>query len=188
MTRGITLIVLVVAASGCQKLTETFGGQAPKVLSSSDGSLALTVPGSWTDDSAPDRKLNDQAVLQASNRGSELYVIVLSQAKDELNGMDLAKFSEATRATQMQAMRNGIEEGPKQRTVNGLPAIEYVLKGSVDKADIVMKHVAVDGGKRYHQVLVWTLKSSWDAEKTGLDAVVDSLKENGSGAARPPAP
>ncbi|MBK7858715.1 MAG: hypothetical protein IPJ65_08855 [Archangiaceae bacterium] len=151
--------------------------------------MSLTIPGAWSDDSAPDRKLNEQAVLQASNRGSELYVIVLSQSKEELADMDLKKFSDETRATQMQAMKNAVEEGPRPRTVGGMNAIEYVLKGTVDKASIVMKHVAVDGGKRYHQVLVWTLQSSWDNEKVGLDQVIESLKESApAAAARAPAP
>ena len=188
MTRRIALLA-VVALCGCQKLGEAMKPQ-PVVLKSTDGALELTVPSSWRDDSAPDRQLNDQAVLQASNRASELYVIVLSEAKEDLAGMDLEKFSEVTRSSQLQSMTNGVEEGPKKRTINGLPAIEYVLKGTVDKANVVMKHVAIDGPTRYHQMLVWTLKSKWETEKAGLDKVVESLKEVGAVASpnRAPAP
>ena len=32
--------------------------------------------------------------------------------------------------SQLHSMTNGVEEGPKKRTINGLPAIEYVLKGT----------------------------------------------------------
>ena len=42
--------------------------------------LELTVPGTWSKD-----KLNDQAVIQASNRISELYVIVLSESRFSLS-------------------------------------------------------------------------------------------------------
>jgi hypothetical protein len=184
-----TVLLALVALTGCQKMGEALKPQ-PVALKSADGALQITVPSTWSDDSAPDRKLNDQAVLQASNRGSELYVIVLTEEKEDLSGMDLAKFSEVTRGSQLQSMTNGVEEGPKKRTINGMPAIEYVLKGTVDKANVVMKHVSVDGAKRYHQVLVWTLKSKWDAEQGALDAVIDSLKEIGAGntAQRAPAP
>ena len=188
MTRRIALLALV-AVCGCQKIGEAMKPQ-PTVLKSTDGTLQLTIPSSWRDDSAPDRQLNEQAVLQASHRASELYVIVLTEPKEDLDGMDLEKFSSITRGSQLQSMTNGVEEGPKKRTINGLPAIEYVLKGTVDKANVVMKHVSVDGAKNYHQMLVWTLKSKWDSEKGALDQVVESFKENsvGGGAARAPAP
>lgn len=188
MSRATVLALLAVCSSGCQKATELLGA-GKQELKSSDGTLAITVPGDWTDDSSPSRKLNDQAVLQASKRSAELYVIVLTEAKEDLADMDLAKFSETTRASQLQAMKNAVEEGPKKRTINGMPAIEYVLRGTVDKANIVMKHVSVDGAKRYHQLLVWTLKSAWDEQQGALDKVVESLKESGgggSGARAPP--
>jgi len=189
MTRRLAVLALVLFA-GCQKMADALS-VPPQKLKSSDGTLELTVPATWTDDNAPSRRLNDQAVLQASNRVGELYVIVLTEEKADLNDMDLKKFSEITRGSQLQSMKNATEEGPKERTINGMPAIEYVLKGTVDKANVVMKHVSVDGAKRYHQMLVWTLKSKWDAENKNLDAVVESLKELGAGGAgekRAPAP
>jgi hypothetical protein len=43
-----------------------------------------------------------------------------------------------------------------------------------------MKHVVVEGSRRWHQVMVWTLKSKWEAEKGALDNIAASLKEVGS--------
>jgi hypothetical protein len=181
MTRRVLL--LCVALSGCQKIGEALTPQ-PKTLKSADGTLELTVPGSWNKDT----ELHKQAAIQASNRMGELYVIVLSETKEDLADMDLAKFSELTRGSQLKAMKNAAEEGPVNRTINGMKAIEYVLKGSVENANIMMKHIAVDGPKHYHQVIVWTLKSKWETEKATLDAVVDSLKETSAGGPRAPAP
>ncbi len=189
MTRRLAVLAFVVFA-GCQKMADVLS-VPPQKIKSSDGALEITVPSTWSDDNTPARKLNDQAVLQASNRTGELYVIVLTEEKADLNDMDLKKFSEITRGSQLQSMKNATEEGPHERKINGMPAIEYTLKGSVDKANVVMKHVSVEGAKRFHQMLVWTLKSKWDAEKAGLDAVVESLKEVGTGGAtekRAPAP
>jgi hypothetical protein len=165
------LAVAALCVCSCTKLEDAVSG-APQAMRSTDGTLEITVPGSWKTD-----KLNDQAVIQASNRMGELYVVVVSEPKEDLNDVNLQKYSELTRGQQLKAMKNGSEEGPVARTVNGLPAIEYVLRGSVDSANVVMKHVAVDGTKRFHQVLVWSLKSKWDSEKGTLDAVVASLKE-----------
>ncbi|MBL8950023.1 MAG: hypothetical protein JNK82_04545 [Myxococcaceae bacterium] len=188
MTRRLALFALVIFA-GCQKMADALS-VPPQRLKSADGALEITVPSTWTDDSTPARQLNDQAVLQASNRAGELYVIVLTEEKADLAEMDLKKFSEITRGSQLQAMKNGAEEGPKERTINGMPAIEYTLRGTVEKANVVMMHLSVEGAKRYHQVLVWTLKSKWDGEKANLEAVAASLKELGAGASekRAPAP
>jgi hypothetical protein len=165
--------IAILALCACTKIEDAVSG-APQQLRSADGSLEITVPGSWKVD-----KLNDQAAIQAANRMAELYVIVLSESKEDFTDMTLQKYSEATRSQQLKAMKSGAEEGPTARTLNGMPAIEYVLRGSVDSANVVMKHVAVEGTKRYHQVLVWTLKSKWDSEQAALDAVVASLKETG---------
>jgi hypothetical protein len=167
----------VVAALGllaCSKIEESVSG-GPQALRSPDGTLEITVPGGWKVD-----KLNEWASIQAANRMSELYVVVASEPKEDLSDMTLQKLSDVDRATQLKSMKDSKEEGPVARTINGRPAIEYVLSGSVDGANVVMKHVVVDGSRRWHQIIVWTLKSKWEAEKGTLDAVAASLKEVGS--------
>lgn len=173
MTRPFALALLLAAGGfGCQQVVEVLA-PPPKTLKSANGQVEIKVPGRWLKD-----KLNDQADLQAADRPSELYVVVLSEPKAGLHDIDLAKFSELTRASQLTSMKGGTEEGRKERKVNGLPALEYVLKGKVDGVDVVMKHVSVEGTAEYHQVLVWTLKSKWASEQAGLDAVIDSFKES----------
>jgi hypothetical protein len=168
--KRVFALLLVLAA--CQKVSDALS-EPPQTLKSPDGTLQVTVPGDWS----TKEKLNEQAVLQISKPGKELYAIVLTEPKSDVPGMTLEKFSDATRTRQLEVMKNSSEEGPKKRTVNGLPAIEYVLKGEANGSAIVMKHVAVEGTKRFHQILVWTLQSKWDKEQAGLDAVIDSLKE-----------
>src|SRR4051812_12164300 len=105
-------VAAVLALCACTKIEDAVSG-APVELKSADGTLQLTVPGSWKVD-----KLNDQAAIQASNRMGELYVVVLTEPKEDFTDMTLQKYSELTRSQQLKAMKNGTEEGPAPRTVN----------------------------------------------------------------------
>jgi len=174
MTRHSALLLLaLLASSGCQSFVEGFkAATRPHALTDAKGTLQITVPASWTEDS-----LNKAAQLQASNRLAEVYVVVLSEAKEDLADMDLDKFSQITRGAQLKTMKNAIEKGPERRTIHQLPSVQYELRGTVDAANVVMLHAAVEGQNRFHQVLVWTLKSKWEDERATLQAVVDSLTE-----------
>src|SRR5882724_10584665 len=94
-------IALLLVLGGCQKLSDTLS-QPAQTLKSADGTLELVVPGEWDGK----EKLNDQAVLQASRPGGELYVIVLTEAKEDLADMTLDKFSQVTRTLQLQSMKD----------------------------------------------------------------------------------
>ena len=172
MKRGA--VWALVTLCGCQQLNDAIS-PPPKTLSDEKHTLEITVPGTW----GPDQ-INEQAVLQVSNRIKDEYVIVLSEPKEDLADMDLLKFSEVTRALQLKQMSNTSEEGPLPRTLNGMPAIEWVLNGTARNANVTMKHVAISGSKNYHQLLAWTVKSKWEQEKATLDSVISTLKETGA--------
>jgi hypothetical protein len=167
-------VVAALSLLACSKIEESVAG-GPQVLRSADGTLEITVPGGFKVD-----KLNDQAAIQAANRMGELYVVVVSEPKEDLSEMTLQKLSDVARGTQLRSMKDSKEEGPVTRTINGRPALEYTLSGSVEGANVVMKHVVIEGSRRWHQILVWTLRSKWEAEKGTLDNIVASLREVGS--------
>ncbi len=175
MPRMRVLILGVLALTACTKIEDAISG-GPQTLKSDDGAVSVVVPGSWKRD-----KLNDQAVIQADNKMSELYVIVISESKEDLSDMTLEKYSSLTRGAQLKVMKDSSEEGPTPKTVNGMPAIEYVLRGSVTGVNVVMKHVSIEGAKHYYQVVSWTLKTKWDTAQPGLEEVVASFKESNSG-------
>ena len=171
--RAVVLVAAMLCLGSCEKIANAAReATKPETITSSDGLVQVTVPFGWSKD-----KLNDRAKLSAANRVGELYVIVITEAKEDLADMTIEKYSEITRGAQLKGMKNSTEVGPERHTIHGMPVVQYELRGTVDTANAVMIHASVEGKKYYYQVLAWTLKSKWDKEKGGLQAVIDSLTE-----------
>src|SRR5438045_4202403 len=68
--------------------------QQPQTFTSTDGSCQITTPGSWSKETT----LNDQATLQASNRLSEQYVVIIRENRQDFGKM--ANLSMVTNAIQ----------------------------------------------------------------------------------------
>jgi Domain of unknown function (DUF4190) len=79
---GIPLLVSMIQ-SNCARLHRL--SIERKEIASDDGQIKVTVPGTWT--KLPE--LNKQARLQAGNKSKELYLIVISDAKADLDNYTL---------------------------------------------------------------------------------------------------
>ena len=64
-----------------------------KEIASDDGKIKVTVPGLWT--KLPE--LNKQASLQVGDKSKEMYLIVITDAKADLNNFALEKYHQLTR-------------------------------------------------------------------------------------------
>jgi len=62
-------------------------------IASSDGKIKITVPGLWT--KLPE--LNKQASLQVGDKNKEMYLIVITDAKTDLDNLALEKQHQLTR-------------------------------------------------------------------------------------------
>jgi hypothetical protein len=66
-----------------------------KEIASDDGKIKVTVPGTWT--KLPE--LNKQASLQVGNKSKEVYLIVITDTKADLDNFTLGKHHQQTRDT-----------------------------------------------------------------------------------------
>src|SRR4029450_13424717 len=73
-----------------------------KEIASDDGKINITVPGTWT--KLPE--LNKQASLQVGNKSKEVYLIVIRDAKADVDNMTLEKHHDLTRDRMWQKMKN----------------------------------------------------------------------------------
>ncbi|MGI9056164.1 MAG: hypothetical protein ACR2F2_10235 [Pyrinomonadaceae bacterium] len=170
--------ILLFAVLGCsaikqikEKVEET---QKPKVLDCTDGKCRLTVPGSWK----IEKDLNNDANFQAANALAEQYAIVISESKQDFTGeMSLDDYVELiTKDIETRIDDAAISE-TKSITINGYPAKQFEVSGSVDKIKAKWIYTFVDAPKNFHQILVWTLASKFDSNKPVLLDVVNSFKE-----------
>ena len=94
-----------------------------KEIASDDGKIRVTVPGTWT--KLPE--LNKQASLQVGNKSKEVYLIVITDTKTDLENFTLEKHHQQTRDRMLQKMKNASATQPVSLTIDGHPALQDEL-------------------------------------------------------------
>jgi len=150
-------------------------GAASNIITSPDGLTRMNLPSGWKQEKA--QELHDQAELQASDRANEMYVIVMSESKEDFRDMTVDKHSQSTRSALIERLESPEVSDPKPVTVSGLGGVQYEIRGGVDNLNIVYLHTTVESPTHFHQILAWTLKSRFDKNRGALDAVTHSFKE-----------
>jgi Domain of unknown function (DUF4190) len=142
-----------------------------KEIASDDGKIRVTVPGIWT--TLPE--LNKQASLQVGNKSKETYLIVITDAKADLDNFTLEKHHQQTRERMLQKMKNASATQSVSLTINGQPALQDELTGTEKGTNVVFLHTTVDDGDHFQQILAWTLKSRWQEQDQLLRDVTASF-------------
>ncbi len=142
---------------------------------SPDGKIQITAPTTWK----ATTELNDKAELQASDTSNQMYLIVLTDDKSNYSSsMTLEKHSAETLGTLTKAMTSSTKIGPTRLTVNGNPALQYEVRGEIKGLNVVYLHTTVETSQNFHQIVSWTLQTTYDAKKDTLQEIIQSLKEN----------
>lgn len=175
---GVLLSVfLLLSFTGCSlvnKVKDSVGTSDKKqTIASSDGKFEVTVPGNWKED----KGLNDEAVLQVSNRIQEKYLIVIDESKQDFDASftlkDYAALVKDNMVKSGQDMSTGTE---KEVTVNGEKAQYFEISGTVDKIKAKYIVVIAQDKDNIYQIISWTLASKFDKNKDEMLQVAQSLK------------
>ena len=160
-------LVFIVAGYGAVQ------GSDQSVIKSTDGVSQITVPKGWKEM----KGLNDEASLQAAYAAKELYVIVMTEAKEDFDKMTASKYSELTRKPIVEALSSAKEEKVGNVKIAGQSAVQYKIQGTIDNIKVVYLHTTVEGSKHFHYILAWTLRSKYEKNKDVLQQVIKSFKE-----------
>lgn len=142
-----------------------------KEIASDDGKIKFTVPGTWT--KLPE--LNKQASLQLGNKSNEVYLIVITDTRADLDNFTLEKHHQQTRDRMLQKMKQASATDPVSLTIDGHPALQDELTGTEKGTDVIFLHTTVDDGDHFQQILAWTLKSRWHKQDELLREVTGSF-------------
>src|SRR4029077_8160342 len=118
-----------------------------KEIASDDGKIRAAVPGTWT--KLPE--LNRQASLQVGNKSKEVYLIVITDAKTDLDNLNLEKHHQRTRDRMLEKMKNASATQPVSLTIDGHPALQDELTGTEKGTNVVFLHTTVDDGDHFQQ-------------------------------------
>ena len=157
--------------SGC---IATASGQL-KSISSKNGQIQVEVPSSWK----TQRDLHDNPDLQVANVWEDNYLIVLSDNKADFDDLTLEEHSDETRQILLESVDNiQISRGPILLEINGQPAVQYEIRGSIDKTKVVYLHTTIEGQDHFHQLIAWTLPSKFSKNRPAMESVINSFQEN----------
>jgi hypothetical protein len=155
---------------GCQPKEQ---GPATRKLISADGRFEITVPGAWKEE----KSLNDSADLQASYRPSEMYFVVLSEPKTDLDEMTLEGHSKLTRQALIDGVKKPQVSPPFAMKIGDMAALQYEIRGSMDGVNIVYLHTTAESPNYFHQILTWTVPSRFEKNKPTLQKVAENFRE-----------
>ena len=185
----ITLFLLLTVTVGCKffeqvqkKVEET---QKPKVITSDDGKVQLTVPGSWS----TRKDLNEEASIQAANLRAEQYAVVITDSKaDFTDDVGLGGYTEKIRNGASSTIATPVLTEDRSLTVNGHPALQFEVSGSIESVKARWIYTIIDTPQAYYQIVAWTLNSKYEANRQVLLDVSSSLRENDDSIPPPPPP
>lgn len=140
-------------------------------VASSDNQIMLKIPNGF---SVMD--LNESANLQYGNEDIGLYILVLNDTKEDIEGWNIKKHSIITLAKLLAAVNSPQIEGPMNLSVNGYQGVQFIVKGSVGGHMIVYYHTTFETPTAFSQVLVWTIPSQLDKNKNQINSIIGSFK------------
>jgi Domain of unknown function (DUF4190) len=142
-----------------------------KEIASDDGKLKFTTSGFWVQRT----DLNKRAALQASRKDKELYVMVITDPKSTVADLTLEQHHQTTRDHMLKQMSNSSATTTLPVTIDGHSALQDELTGTQQGSNVVFLHTTVDDGDSFQQILAWTLKSRWAANKSELADITNSF-------------
>jgi hypothetical protein len=166
---GIPLLVSMIQSE--QERLQRLSAER-KEIASDEGKIKVTIPGTWT--KLPE--LNKRASLQVGNKSKEVYLIVITDAKTDLDNFTLQKHHQQTRDRMLQKMKNASATESVSTTIDGHPALQDELTGTEKGTNVVFLNTTVEDGNHFQQILAWTLKSRWQEQNQELREITGTFR------------
>lgn len=174
------ILFAVLGCSAIRKLqTALEKTQEPQIFTSTDGTCQVTVPGSWRKET----DLNREATLQASNRLSEQYVVIIRESRQDFgNAVNLPMVTNVIRDNLKKTLTNAVFTESLNVSINGYPAQEFEAAGEFENIKAKYLYGVVETPQNYYQIITWSLASRFDENRPRLLEVINSFKETGASA------
>jgi len=166
-TALLTLLTFITACGGLSS--------EPATYTSTDGNVTVDCPAGWGQ-----FDLHDDGDIEVANPSNECYFLLLSESRADYTGT-LLEHTNDTRPMFLMGATGVSEEGPNELTIDGHPALQYIINATVERINITYIHTTVQTPESYHQTLAWTLRSNFAANEAELQSVIHSLKDSAAG-------
>jgi hypothetical protein len=171
---GVLLFVILGCSSFMDGVKKGMAGGEPQIMTSTDGTYQLTVPGNWSKQT----DLNSVATLQTANPREELYAIVIKESKSEFpSGTTIDSFAELAREGLKTNVVSPVITPAVPAGINGYSARQFEASGTVAGLQAKYLYAVVETSGSFYQIMTWTLANRYDDNKQKLQNVINSFVE-----------
>lgn len=165
---SLALFITITTLSACDLLSPP-----AEKIGFLENQFTVLKPASWslrTD-------LNDEADIQMANLFKEAYMVILSENKQDFDNIALEEHSDLTRSLMQEVLENYSES--KREYIGGkkYKIIRHVVNGKVEDLDLTYWHVSIETKNHFHQMLFWSLASTFKKNAATYDSVIQSFEE-----------
>ena len=128
------------------------GAAQTRIIHAKDGSCEISVPRSWID--SPD--LSKEAVLGAKDLTGNEYLLVFVHAKEDYTG-NLDDFAKDHTDLLQEKLKAPQVEEPARISINGRAAVRQVVRGEIDRLNVVYRITYFKGPDNFYRVFCWRL-------------------------------
>jgi len=148
--------------------------QPANLIEAPDRSSQVVLPKGW--EPAPD--LNPQAQIQAANPEQQMYLVVRSQPKADLDSLTKEAFSEQARQNLVDQLTQVEQQGPSDRItqVAGFPAVQYEIRGALNDIGVVYLHTTVETPDAFTQILTWTSPADFARNEAAMQELIQGVE------------
>ena len=132
---------------------------------------------------------NEKRSLQYRSDFDELYIHVIDQSISNFNielkqskykekyNPDLEGYSKVCLENYKEGFDVMFVSEPEKTSINGLPAISYILRVKEDSGNIYCRFVLIQGRELYYKLVVFTLETFENDNKENMEKMIKSFKE-----------
>lgn len=144
-----------------------------KTLTSEDGGLQMHVPDSWQ----TRKDLNPKAELQAGNRESDVYCLVVVDPREFFEDFSLGNFADTEIQRFVDTVGDPSLSGPELVIVDDREALQYEVTGVVDGQDVVYLYTFAETPDRFLKIVAWSIGSRFEDNVEEMQQVTQSVRQ-----------
>lgn len=175
-TVGIALALMSILA-GCATSGQTalpgMSSTDANTLTSEDGGLQMQVPDSWQ----ARKDLNPKAELQAGNRESDVYGLVVVDPREFFEDLSLGNFADTEIQRFVDTVGDPALSGPELVIVDDREALQYEVAGVVDGQDVVYLYTFAATPDRFLKIVTWSIGSRFEHNVEEMQQVTESVRQ-----------
>jgi hypothetical protein len=121
--------------------------------------------------------MNARADLRHGSQKENRYLMLITEPRAKVpKDLDLAGYAKVV-FEQMSKRVQGFKKGKIQRIeIDGQPALQAVVRAQTGGVRLVYLITLLRSATHYHQLIIWSLPSQWDAVRPLYQRITRSLK------------